>query len=91
MVDEFVYVPKGTCSRKMVLQIDSDTLEIKDFSVLGGCPGNLSGIRRLIIGMKADEVMEKLSGTTCREKDTSCPDQLSKALKAYLEEKGIRK
>ncbi len=91
MIDEFVYVPKGTCSRKMILEIDSDTLEIKDFTVQGGCPGNLSGIRRLVIGMKADDVMEKLSGTTCGVKETSCPDQLSKALKAYLETKGIEK
>jgi uncharacterized protein (TIGR03905 family) len=34
--------------------------------------------------MKAEEVIDKLEGTTCGFKDTSCPDQLSKALRQAL-------
>ncbi len=89
MIDTFTYYPKGTCSAKMTLKIDRDTLTITDFEVVGGCPGNLSGIRRLIIGMNAKEVAEKLSGTTCGVKKTSCPDQLSKAIEGYLQERGL--
>lgn len=89
MIDTFTYFPKGTCSVKMTLSIDHDTLIIKDFLVEGGCPGNLAGIRRLIIGMNCKEVSEKLAGTTCRTKNTSCPDQLSKAISSYLSERGI--
>lgn len=88
MIETFTYVPKGTCSRKMTFEIDSETDKIVSFDVEGGCPGNLSGIKRLIIGMNAREVEEKLSGTTCGVKKTSCPDQLSKALEAYFEKKG---
>lgn len=87
MVDQFTFIPKGTCSSKMVLSIDSDTLTIVDFDVVGGCPGNLAGVKRLIIGMNAKTVADKLKGTTCRAKPTSCPDQLSQAIEAYLESK----
>ncbi len=87
MVQTFEYQPQGTCSRLMVLSIDDENDIITDFTVVGGCPGNLSGIRRLIIGMSAKEVASKLSGTTCGYKSTSCPDQLSKALESYLARK----
>lgn len=88
MTDTFTFQPKGTCSTKMVLHINHENGIIEDFEVVGGCPGNLSGIRRLIIGMNAKDVAKKLEGTTCRTKPTSCPDQLSKAIKAYYLERG---
>ncbi len=88
MRETFTYVPKGTCSRKMMIVIDSETDEILDFDVDGGCPGNLAGVKRLIIGMDAKVVAERLAGTTCGVKNTSCPDQLSKALEAYFEKRG---
>lgn len=87
MVETFTYVPKGTCSRKMNFEIDSDSHKIIDFEVIGGCNGNLAGIKRLIIGMKCEEVVSKLSGTTCGYKNTSCPDQLACGLNEYLKEK----
>jgi uncharacterized protein (TIGR03905 family) len=33
--------------------------------------------------MKVEDVIEKLEGTKCGRKATSCPDQLSKALKEW--------
>ncbi len=45
--------------------------------------GNLQGISSLVKGMKIDEVIEKLSGIKCGLKQTSCPDQISKALLEY--------
>lgn len=83
----FEYKPKGTCSVKMVLTLDDDDI-IRDFEVQGGCNGNLKGIRALIIGMKAQDVIDRLSGIHCGFKTTSCPDQLAVALKTYLEQKG---
>ena len=38
-------------------------------------------------GMDINEVINRLEGIQCGVKGTSCPDQLSKALKAYLENK----
>lgn len=89
MTKEFTFQPHGTCSTEMTFLIDTDNDTILDFKVKGGCPGNLSGIRRLIIGMNAKDVAEKLKGVQCGFKPTSCPDQLSKALFAYLSSKTL--
>lgn len=70
----------------MMIEIELDGDVIKDVVFTGGCNGNLSGISKLIKGMKAEEVIGKLEGTRCGFKDTSCPDQLSKALRQAMAE-----
>ena len=70
----------------MMIEIELDGDVIKDVVFTGGCNGNLSGISKLIKGMKAEEVIRKLEGTRCGFKDTSCPDQLSKALRQAMAE-----
>ena len=82
MIKKFTFYPEGVCSMMIEIELDGDT--ISDVTFTGGCNGNLSGISKLITGMKAEEVIEKLEGTRCGFKDTSCPDQLSKALRAAL-------
>ena len=61
--------------------IDVEGDIIKSVEFVRGCPGNLFGISQLVKGMNIDDAIEKLSGIKCGNKDTSCPDQLSKALK----------
>ncbi len=79
------YQTYGTCCRAMRVEIDEDgTILNSDF--LGGCNGNLQGIRSLIAGMKIDEVIEKLKGISCNGKPTSCPDQLAICLMQYKEQ-----
>jgi len=78
---KFDYTPKGVCSRHFTFEIEDDI--IKSVSIVGGCQGNLSGISKLITGMNVNDVIEKIEGTTCGPKPTSCPDQIAKALKAY--------
>lgn len=80
----FTFYPEGVCSMMIEIELDGDT--IKDVVFTGGCNGNLSGISKLIKGMKAEDVIEKLEGTRCGFKDTSCPDQLSKALRLAMNE-----
>lgn len=75
--------PKGVCSQRM--EIDVEDGIVKKLTVTGGCSGNLQGISRLVEGMPAEEVIEKLEGIRCGFKNTSCPDQLARALKKYLE------
>ena len=82
MNKKITYYPEGTCSQIIELELEGDV--IKDVVFIGGCNGNLSGISKLIKGMKAKYVIEKLEGTTCGFKDTSCPDQLSKALREAI-------
>lgn len=75
------YKTRGTCSQA----IDFDIKDGKVYNVkfLGGCNGNLKGIGALVEGMEVAEVIKRLEGTTCGFKNTSCPDQLAKALKEY--------
>ena len=77
------YSPKDVCSSKMIFTIDNNT--IKDMKVIGGCPGNLLGIRSLCIDKDIDEVIDKLKGIRCGFKPTSCPDQIAIALLQYKE------
>jgi uncharacterized protein (TIGR03905 family) len=79
----FTFYPEGTCSQMIEIELEGDT--VKDVVFTGGCNGNLNGISKLIKGMKAQDVIERLEGTTCGFKNTSCPDQLSKALRAAME------
>ena len=65
----------------MMIEIELDGDTIEDVVFTGGCNGNLNGISKLIKGMRAEDVISRLEGTKCGFKDTSCPDQLSKALR----------
>lgn len=80
----FTFYPEGVCSMMIEIELDGDN--IKDVVFTGGCNGNLNGISKLIKGMNAEDVIAKLEGTRCGFKDTSCPDQLSKALRQALAE-----
>lgn len=73
------YKTKGTCSQAINVEVQDGIITSVQF--VGGCAGNTAGISKLVTGMKADEVIQKLEGTTCGMRPTSCPDQLAKALK----------
>lgn len=77
----FVYKTKGVCSTEIHLEIENDTIKKVEF--IRGCQGNLIGISALVSGMNIDDAINKLKGIDCRNKGTSCPDQLSKALEEY--------
>ena len=77
-----VYQTKGTCSRSIDVEVEDG--RIKDVSFEGGCNGNLQGISRLVTGMEVNDVINQLEGIKCGRKDTSCPDQLTKALKKMM-------
>ena len=72
------YIPKGTCS--VQIDFDVENGKIHNLVVTGGCNGNLKGIAALVEGQEVDTVKEKLKGIKCGMKNTSCPDQLAKAL-----------
>lgn len=79
---EHIYRPRGVCSREMRVEVEDGI--IRRVEVIGGCNGNLKGISRLLVGMRAEDAIEKLEGVRCGFKPTSCPDQLSKALRECL-------
>ena len=78
MVKNMQYKTSGTCSSMINVEVDGDIVTSVSFT--GGCNGNLKGICSLVKGMKIDEVIERLGGIKCGFKETSCPDQLARAL-----------
>ena len=80
----FQYKPVNVCSLLFEITIDDNNI-VTDLKILGGCHGNLQGISSLVKGMNKDEVIAKLEGIKCRgsrTRETSCPDQIAKALKS---------
>lgn len=75
------YQTKGVCCKLIKVLIENEV--VSDVEFVGGCQGNLAGIRQLVKGLGLDEVISKLQGIKCGSKSTSCPDQLAKCLSEY--------
>ncbi len=75
------YKTKGTCSSAIDLEIEDGKITACRFT--GGCRGNTNGLARMVVGQDARDVMTRLRGIPCQG-DTSCPDQLSRAIEQYL-------
>lgn len=84
----YIYKTQGTCSKQISVELDGNMIKKVEFS--GGCNGNLSGISSLVVGMPIEQVIERFSGTTCGPRNTSCPDQLSVALREAYEASKIK-
>lgn len=87
-METFIYRPKGVCSQEMRFEMENDV--IKSVTIVGGCAGNLLGISRIIKDKKISEVISAFEGVRCGIKPTSCPDQISQALKAYAAQHNIQ-
>ena len=83
---EHIYRPRGVCSREMRVELEDGI--IRKVKVIGGCDGNLKGISKLLVGMRAEDAIARLEGIRCGFKNTSCPDQLSIALRECLQKEG---
>ena len=80
----FSYKTHGTCSTQIDLEINEEGV-ITACKIHNGCRGNTQGRSLMVLGRKADEVKDLLRGIPCRG-NTSCPDQLSRAIEAYEQE-----
>ena len=78
------YKTKGTCSREISFDVVDN--KVTNARFLGGCSGNTQGVAALVEGMDVNEAIKRMDGIDCAGRGTSCPDQLAKALKLYLEE-----
>ena len=76
------FSPRGVCSRGIDIELENGI--IKGIEFHGGCAGNTQGVATLCLGMRAEDAIARLSGIRCGFKPTSCPDQLSIALKEAL-------
>ncbi len=84
MKKQIEYKTKGTCSRMVSVETEDDI--ITDCIFVGGCSGNTQGVAALVKGMKIEDAISKMKGIRCGFKETSCPDQLAKALEKILNE-----
>ena len=67
-----------------MISVDTEDGVITDCKFSGGCAGNTQGVSALVKGMKIEEAISRMKGIRCGFKDTSCPDQLAKALEEML-------
>lgn len=76
----FIYKTEGTCAKEIHFETDGKTLEKVSF--VGGCPGNILGLQKLLIGMEINKIIEMFQELPCGSRTTSCPAQLAQALKS---------
>ncbi|MDO4204599.1 MAG: TIGR03905 family TSCPD domain-containing protein [Selenomonadaceae bacterium] len=79
----YTYKTTGTCSKEITVELEGNI--IKSVNFLGGCPGNLAAISKIVVGMDKDRVIEIWRGNDCGNRGTSCADQLTRALEAAYE------
>lgn len=75
---EYTYRTSGTCSSKIEFDVENGL--VKNVRFTGGCNGNLKAIAALVEGQPKEKVIGLLKGIKCGFKNTSCGDQLAKAL-----------
>lgn len=73
------YKTKGTCAKQVNVELTDGV--ITGCSFVGGCSGNTQGVASLVLGMRAEDAIQRLKGIRCGFKTTSCPDQLATALR----------
>ena len=76
----FNYKCRGTCSTSIDLEIQDGIITF--YRINNGCKGNTQAVAKHVVGRPAEEVAAQLEGIQCRG-GTSCPDQLSRAIKSY--------
>jgi len=85
-MNHYSYKTQKTCSVQIEFDLD-DNKKVHNIVYKGGCEGNLKAVPRLVEGMPATELVQKLSGITCGFKGTSCADQLARAVQAATTQK----
>jgi len=72
----------AVCSLQIDIELEGET--IRSLQYTKGCHGNTQGVASLCAGMKASDVIARLSGIDCKARGTSCPDQLARALRQLI-------
>ena len=71
------YETSGSCASRIEIEIEDGVIVSTRF--VDGCAGNTQAVAALVRGMSVSEAIGRLKGIACQG-DTSCPDQLAKAL-----------
>jgi len=71
------YETSGSCATRIEIEIEDGVIVETEF--VNGCAGNTQAVAALVAGMQVSEAIRRLKGIPCQG-DTSCPDQLARAL-----------
>lgn len=71
------YETSGSCASRIEIEIEDGVITATKF--VNGCAGNTQAVAALVRGMAVEEAISRLKGIACNG-DTSCPDQLARAL-----------
>ena len=82
-MESFTFEPKRVCSKRIDFALDEEG-RLHDVKFMGGCPGNLLAIGKLVEGKDAKEIADTLRGNNCGGRGTSCADQLAIAIDGAL-------
>ena len=77
-----IYKTEGTCSQEIHFEIEGGIIQAVEF--VKGCPGGGLGLSALAKGRTPEEVIAVVKGIKCKDRPTSCPDQLAIALSQHL-------
>lgn len=76
---EYSYKTTGTCSQEITFDLEGNV--VKNISFYGGCNGNLKAISKILDGWTVEDIESKVKGNICGARDTSCADQLARAVR----------
>lgn len=82
-MENYSFRTQRVCSKRIDFALDEEN-RLHDVNFLGGCPGNLLAIGKLVEGKNAKEIADILRGNDCGGRGTSCADQLSIAIEEAL-------
>ena len=84
---EYIIETINTCAKAIRFTLNGNVVTNVEF-LGGGCPGNLQALPKLVEGMTVEEIEKRIGGIICGRRETSCADQLAKAVrKAYEQSK----
>lgn len=85
---EYIFKTENTCAKTIKVKLVDNKVENVEF-LGGGCPGNLQALPKLVEGMTVEEIEQRVRGIVCGARETSCADQLAKAVRRAFEESKI--
>lgn len=68
----------GVCSKEISFDLNDGI--VTDINFVGGCPGNLKMISKILDGWKIEDIIKICKGNLCGARNTSCSDQLALVL-----------
>ena len=75
----FTYFPQRVCAKHIIFDLDEQN-RLHNVRFIGGCPGNLQAIGKLVEGKDAAKIADILRGNDCGGRGTSCADPFARAI-----------